>query len=108
LERCVFLSFLARGIPAVAPWLDTRATDDKDLSMSSAAVRKVIALASELSDDERRVVVDAITPKESLASLAAEWEAEIARRAERVRSGQSEGKPAEQVFDRLESKLKAR
>ena len=46
--------------------------------------------------------------RESLASLAAEWEAEIARRAERVRSGQSEGKPAEQVFDRLESKLKAR
>jgi putative addiction module component (TIGR02574 family) len=85
-----------------------RSIDDKDLGMSNAAVRKVIALASELSDDERRVVVDAIAPKESVASLAEEWEAEIARRAERVRSGHSEGKSADVVFDRLESKLKAR
>ena len=60
---------MAPRITAVAPRLDTRAMDDKELRMSSAAVRKVIALASELSDDERRVVVDAITPKESLASL---------------------------------------
>ena len=76
--------------------------------MSSAAVRNLIALASELSEDERRVVVDALAPKESIATLAEEWEAEIARRAERVRSGQSEGKPADEVFDRLESKLKSR
>jgi putative addiction module component (TIGR02574 family) len=76
--------------------------------MSSAAVRNLIALASELSEDERRVVVDAIAPKESIATLAEEWEAEIARRAERVRSGQTQGKPADEVFDRLESKLKSR
>ena len=76
--------------------------------MSSAAVRQVIALASELSDEERRIVVDAIAPHESVAGLAAEWEAEIARRAERVRAGQSQGKPAADVFDRLEAKLKAR
>jgi hypothetical protein len=76
--------------------------------MSSAAVRELIALASELSEDERRVVVDAIAPKESIESLAEEWEAEIARRAERVRSAQSRSKPADEVFDRLESKLKAR
>jgi putative addiction module component (TIGR02574 family) len=76
--------------------------------MSSAAVRKLIALASELSDDERRVLVDAIAPEESVASLANEWEAEIARRATRVRSDPSQGKPADEVFDRLESKLKTR
>lgn len=76
--------------------------------MSSAAVRELIALASELSEDERRVVVDAIAPQDSIARLAAEWEAEIARRAERVRAGQATGKPADEVFDRLESKLKAR
>ena len=76
--------------------------------MSSAAVRQVIALAAELSDDERRVVVDAIAPQESVAGLAAEWEAEIARRAELVRTGQSVGKPANEVFDRLEARLKAR
>ena len=45
---------------------------------------------------------------EELRELTEEWEAEIARRAERVRSGQSQGKPADEVFDRLESKLKAR
>ncbi|MEO7035517.1 MAG: hypothetical protein ABI548_16440 [Polyangiaceae bacterium] len=76
--------------------------------MSSAAVRHVIALAAELSDDERRVVVDAIAPQESVVGLASEWEAEIARRAERVRAGQSAGKPAGEVFDRLEAELKAR
>jgi putative addiction module component (TIGR02574 family) len=76
--------------------------------MSSAAVRKVIELASELSDDERRIVVDAIAPRETTASLAEEWEAEIARRAERVRAGHSQGKPAHEVFDRLESKLSSR
>ena len=67
--------------------------------MSSAAVRQVIALAAELSEEERRVVIDAIAPQESVAGLAAEWEAEIARRAERVRTGQSVGKPANEVFE---------
>ncbi len=76
--------------------------------MSSAAVRQVIAFAAELSEEERRVVVDAIAPQESVAGLAAEWEAEIARRAERVRTGQSVGKPAAEVFDRLEARLKSR
>jgi hypothetical protein len=76
--------------------------------MSGAAVRQVIALAAELSEDERRLVVDAIAPQESVAGLAAEWEAEIARRAERVRTGRSAGKPAAEVFDRLEARLKAR
>jgi len=85
-----------------------KGTSDKDCTMSSSAVRNVIALASELSDDERRVVIDAIAPKEAIASLAQEWELEIARRAARVRAGESQGKPAEQVFSRLESKLKGR
>ena len=76
--------------------------------MSSAAVKRVIDLASELSEDERRVVVDAIAPKESVTSLAEEWTTEIERRASLVRSDRSEGKPADEVFDRLESKLKAR
>jgi hypothetical protein len=76
--------------------------------MSSAAVREVIALASELSEDERRVVVDAIAPQQSRESLAEEWEIEIARRADLVRSGRAQGKPASDVFNRLESKLKMR
>jgi putative addiction module component (TIGR02574 family) len=97
---------MAPGFRPLRPALDRRRTNDKDLRMSSSAVRTVIALASELSDDERRVVIDAIAPKESIASLAEEWEAEIARRAARVRAGQSQGEPAEQVFGRLESKLK--
>ena len=63
---------------------------------------------AELSEDEQRLVVDAIAPQESVAGLAAEWEAEIARRAERVRTGQSAGKPAAEVFARLEARLKAR
>jgi hypothetical protein len=50
--------------------------------MSSAAVRQVVARAAELADEERRVVFDAIALPESVAGLAAEWEAEISRRAE--------------------------
>lgn len=76
--------------------------------MSRAAVQQVIALATELSEDERQVVADAIAPKESVSRLVDEWQAEIARRANLVRSGRSWGKPAEDVFDRLESKLKSR
>jgi putative addiction module component (TIGR02574 family) len=76
--------------------------------MSSAAVHKVIELASELSEDARRVVVDAIAPQEAITTLADEWEEEIARRAEDVRSGRSHGKPADEVFSRLEAKLKSR
>ena len=88
--------------------LDRSPFREQDFVMSSAAVKRVIDLATELSEDERRVVVDAIAPKESVASLADEWTAEIERRANLVRSGRSEGKPADEVFDRLESKLKAR
>jgi len=76
--------------------------------VSSPAVRKVIELASELSDEERRVVVDAIAPREVTASLADEWEAEIARRAERVKADPLHGKPAHEVFARLDSKLASR
>lgn len=76
--------------------------------MSAARVRELIASASELSEDERRLVIDALAPRESVAKLAAEWEVEVARRAARVRSGQSHGNAGDEVFDRLESKLKAR
>lgn len=76
--------------------------------MASVAVRKVIELASGLSEEERRVVVDAIAPAASTAQLADEWEAEIARRASRVRAGASHGRPADEVFDRVERKLQSR
>jgi hypothetical protein len=76
--------------------------------MSAARVRELIAQAAELSEDDRRVIVDAIAPRESIAELAEEWEVEIARRAARVRSGESRGKLGDEVFTRLESKLHAR
>jgi hypothetical protein len=74
--------------------------------MATATVREVIALASELSEEERRVVVDAIAPKESIAELAREWQVEIERRAARVRAGDSARAPADEVFARVESKLR--
>jgi hypothetical protein len=106
------LGHLLQGIERLSPgsYPGPRATTSGYASgvMSSAAVRQVIALAAELSEEERRVVIDAIAPRESVAGLAAEWEAEIARRAEPVRTGQPVGKPANEVFDRLEARLKAR
>jgi hypothetical protein len=73
-----------------------------------ATVDQVIALAAELSDDERRVVVDAIAPKESLEDLARAWAEEIAKRAARVRAGESNGRPADEVFELIEAKLGSR
>jgi hypothetical protein len=73
-----------------------------------ATVQQVIALATELSEEERRVVVDAISPKESLEELASVWNEEIARRAARVRAGESKGRGADEVFARVEAKLHSR
>jgi putative addiction module component (TIGR02574 family) len=71
-------------------------------------VYQVIALAAELSEDERCIVVDAIAPKESREELAQAWTAEIEKRAARVRAGESQGRPAGEVFDRIEAKLGSR
>jgi len=73
-----------------------------------ATVHEVIALAAQLSEEERRLVVDAIAPKESVEELAQAWTEEIERRAARVRARESTGRPADEVFDRLESKLRTR
>jgi hypothetical protein len=73
-----------------------------------ATVHEVIELAAQLSEEDRRVVVDAIAPKESVEELARAWSEEVARRAARVRAGESKGRPADEVFDRIEAKLRAR
>lgn len=73
-----------------------------------ATVHQVIELAAQLTEDERRVVVDAIAPKESIEELADAWSEEIARRAARVRGGESKGRPADEVFARVEANLRAR
>jgi len=88
--------------------LDSAAVHAHASLLASTAVQQVIALASQLSEDERRLVVDAIAPKESVAELADLWQAELERRAERVRSGTSDGAPADEVFARIEAKLKNR
>jgi putative addiction module component (TIGR02574 family) len=88
--------------------LDATSTCEHPSVMASAAVKQVIALASQLSEQERRQVVDAIEPQESIAELADLWQAEIERRAARVRSGASTGSPAAEVFARVEAKLKQR
>jgi hypothetical protein len=73
-----------------------------------ATVHEVIALAAELTDEERRVVVDAIAPKESVEELARAWSEEIDRRAARVRAGESKGRQADEVFAQVEGKLRSR
>src|ERR1019366_2508990 len=74
---------------------------------SMTTVHQVIELVAQLSEEERRVVVDAIAPKESVEELAHAWGEEIARRAARVRADDSKGRPADEVFDRIEAKLRA-
>ena len=73
-----------------------------------ATVHQVIALASELSEEDRLVVVDAIAPKEAIEELARACREEINRRAARVRAGESKGRPADEVFERIGAKLASR
>jgi hypothetical protein len=73
-----------------------------------ATVQQVIELAAQLSEEDRRVVVDAIAPKDSVEELARAWGEEIALRAARIRAGESKGRPADEVFDRIEAKLRTR
>src|SRR5258708_31116862 len=73
-----------------------------------ATVHQVIALASELSEEDRLVVVDAIAPKEAIEELARAWREEIDRRAARVRAGESKGPPADEGFERIGAKLASR
>jgi hypothetical protein len=40
--------------------------------------------------------------------LAQAWTEEIERRAVHVRAGESKGRPADEVFDRIEAKLRSR
>jgi putative addiction module component (TIGR02574 family) len=85
--------------------LDVRERQGHAFAM--ATVHQVIELAAQLTEEERRVVVDAIAPKESVEELADAWSEEIARRAARVRAGDSKGRPADEVFARIEAKLRA-
>jgi hypothetical protein len=73
--------------------------------MAAATVRQVIELAEALTEEERRVVVDAIAPKESVEELAEQWTREIERRADRVRSGESIGRLVSEVFAEIRAKL---
>lgn len=76
--------------------------------MAQSNVQRVLELAAELSEEDKRIVVDAIAPKESLAELAQAWSEEIERRAARVRSGESRGRPSDEVFAGIEAKLTKR
>jgi hypothetical protein len=106
--EALFLLFLLPSVlcPDVSRTLDSGRCASHASIM--ATVAQVIALASELSEEERRVVVDAIAPKESLEELARAWREEIDRRAARVRSGVSKGQRADEVFERVETKLSSR
>jgi putative addiction module component (TIGR02574 family) len=73
-----------------------------------ATVHQVIALASELSEEDRLVVVDAIAPEEAIEELARAWREEIDCRAACVRAGESKGRPADEVFERIGAKLSSR
>lgn len=94
--------------PVVMRAVDTFRDTGHAWKMASAAVEQVIALASQLSEAERRQVVDAIEPRESVAELAELWRAELEQRAARVHSGESTGSPADEVFARVEGKLRQR
>jgi len=78
------------------------------MTFGMATAPQVIALAIELSEEERKVVVDEISPKESVEELARAWSEEIDRRAARVRAGESKGRGADEVFARIEAKLHSR
>jgi putative addiction module component (TIGR02574 family) len=64
------------------------------------AVTRIVAQLNGLSQEERaelaQVVLRSLEPEESGAEEA--WDDELGRRVARIRSGDAEGAPAEQVF----------
>ena len=68
-------------------------------------VEEVIAAAKELSDEDRRVVVEELLSTER-ETYDAEWMAEIDRRVADHLAGNVEGIPADEVFRELRAKLK--
>ena len=77
-------------------------------------VRLVVDVPTDLpegSEVELVTVGDAVevnSAQESPADVVQAWSEEIDRRAARVRAGESNGRPADEVFERVEAKLRAR
>ena len=68
-------------------------------------VEEIIAAALELTEEERRVVVEELLATER-ESYDTEWIAEIDRRVADYQTGRVEGIPAEEVFRELRAALK--
>jgi putative addiction module component (TIGR02574 family) len=75
----------------------------KEVDAMTQAVAEILSRMSTLSQAERAEIALAylrsLEPEEEGVEEA--WEAELARRAEEIRSGKAVGKPAEQLFAEL-------
>lgn len=73
----------------------------------SLTLESVTAEALKLTPDERAELIERlIASVESPMSLHPEWEAEIERRLDDLEAGRAEAIPADEVFARIEAKLK--
>lgn len=69
---------------------------------------RVLEAALELPPRERADLVEAIAASLDGFDLGQEWEEEIQRRVDDIDSGRVQPVPGEEVFDRLEQRLRAR
>lgn len=73
----------------------------------SATLESVMAEALKLTPDERAELIETlIASAEPATRLHSEWEAEIGRRLDDLEAGRAEAVPADEVFARIEAKLK--
>ena len=73
--------------------------------MIGTAIRRIIALDSELSEEERHMLSTRLHPRSQSRSSQGSGKPKIERRAERVRSGGGTRAPADEVFARFGSQV---
>jgi putative addiction module component (TIGR02574 family) len=73
----------------------------------TAATQKVFSEALALTDTEREELVDALSQSLQPVEISTEWKAELARRVEKIESGQAVFHDAELHAKRLRAKFES-
>jgi putative addiction module component (TIGR02574 family) len=74
----------------------------------SAAAKGILEAAMKLDPREREELIEELSASLDATDLGEYWEAEIKRRIEDVDSGRVKPVPADEVFDRLEQRLRGK
>ena len=74
----------------------------------SGATKGILEAAMKLDPREREELIEELSASLDVTDLGEYWETEIKRRIEDVDSGRVKPVPADEVFDRLEQRFRAK